>query len=346
MLTIVVYSLGTLASGLAVDPYTLLAARALTGLGVGGEWAVAHAMVGETVPPHVRGRYGAYLQSGATVGLLLSTGVGNFISPAIGWRWTFILSALPALMVLVIRRYMPESDLWQAHRGERAAARPGEIAALWGPALRRATALAFAVTICAMAAYWLKNIWLPTYYHKVRGFTLAESAMLLWIGHAGSLIGYVAFGHSSDRFGRRPSYCTFAITKAIGLALLTVGWAFTSSSPLLLYLVVFMLGLGEGNWGGIGPLLSELFPTHVRAGALGIIYNFSRGVQLFAPVLITSVGFERGIAIGAVFAVLSGLLVWRLPETRGVVLSQSSAEPVAARAEPRASPSAATQHER
>ena len=60
MLTIVIYSVGTCLSGLAVDGTTLLLARAFTGLGVGGEWAVAHAMVGETVPPHVRGRYGAY----------------------------------------------------------------------------------------------------------------------------------------------------------------------------------------------------------------------------------------------------------------------------------------------
>ena len=116
MLTIVIYSVGTFASGFAVDATTLLLARAITGLGVGGEWAVAHALVGETVPPHVRGRYGAYLQSGAVFGLALSTGIGNFVAPVIGWRLVFILSALPALIVIAVRRYMPESDLWLAHR--------------------------------------------------------------------------------------------------------------------------------------------------------------------------------------------------------------------------------------
>src|SRR5258706_6132491 len=72
MITILVYSIGTLASGLAAGFWTLLAARAVTGIGVGGEWAVAHALVGETVPPHVPGRYAAYLPSGSPVAAFFS----------------------------------------------------------------------------------------------------------------------------------------------------------------------------------------------------------------------------------------------------------------------------------
>jgi MFS family permease len=327
MLTIVVYSIGTFLSGLAVDGTTLLLARAFTGLGVGGEWAVAHALVGETVPPHVRGRYGAYLQSGATVGLVLATAVGNFAAPTLGWRLTFMLSAVPALIVIAIRRYMPESDLWQAHKNERAGTQLAQLAqltALVGPTLRRATLLAFAVTICAMAGYWIKTIRLPSYYQELRGYSLAGSAVLQWVGHAGSLIGYIAYGHLADRIGRRPSFSAFAMTKAVGLTLLTVGWSFSSSNPVLLWAVVFMVGFGEGNWGGVGPLLSELFPTAVRAGALGVIYNFSRGVQLFAPVMIATVAarytLAEAIAFGGAFAALSGVLVWSLPETKGISL--------------------------
>jgi MFS family permease len=311
--------------------WTFLAARAVTGLGVGGEWAVAHAIVGETVPPHVRGRYGAYLQSGAVVGLALATGIGLFVAPEIGWRMAFVLSALPALVVLAIRRHMPESDLWERHRGERELGHGMDIAILFGPALRKLTLLAFSVTICAMAAYWLKNIWLPTYYTKVRGFSLTESAQLQWLGHLGQLAGYACFGWAADRFGRRPSYSLFAFTKAAGLVMLTVGWAFSNSHPVVLGLVILVLGFGEGNWGGIGPILSELFPTHVRAGALGIIYNCARGVQFLAPVLITTVAtnytFAEGIAVGAIFAVLSGVLVWTLPETKGLALKRAAESP-------------------
>ncbi len=90
MLTILIYCFGTLLCGLATGFWTLLVARAITGIGVGGEWAVAHALVGETVPPHVRGRYGSYLQSGSAFARFFATMAGNFLAPWIGWRATFM----------------------------------------------------------------------------------------------------------------------------------------------------------------------------------------------------------------------------------------------------------------
>src|SRR3954467_9630513 len=113
MITILIYSVGTLASGMALGFWTLLLARAVTGIGVGGEWAVAHALVGETVPPHVRGRYGSYLQSGSAFARFFASMVGNYFAVKwFGWRGAFIVSAVPALMVVYIRRSMPESDVW------------------------------------------------------------------------------------------------------------------------------------------------------------------------------------------------------------------------------------------
>src|SRR3954466_5842159 len=123
MITILVYSVGTLASGMAAGFWTLLAARAVTGIGVGGEWAVAHALVGETVPPQVRGRYGSYLQSGSAFARFFATMAGLQLAPIVGWRGVFMLSALPALMVVFIRSSMPESDVWLVHKRERRAER-------------------------------------------------------------------------------------------------------------------------------------------------------------------------------------------------------------------------------
>ena len=88
---------------------------------------------------------------------------------------------------------------------------------------------------------------------------------------------------------------------------------------------MFLVGVGEGNWGCIGPLLSELYPTSVRAAALGIIYNLARGVQFLAPVVIAWIAayssFGAGIALAAPFSVLAALMVWTLPETKGVRLA-------------------------
>jgi len=87
---------------------------------------------------------------------------------------------------------------------------------------------------------------------------------------------------------------------------------------------MLLVGFGEGNWGCIGPLLNEVFPTSVRAAALGIIYNTARGVQFLAPVVIGMVAarftFGAGIALAVPFALLAGAMVWTLPETKGIRL--------------------------
>ena len=336
IVTILVYSLGTLLSGLATGMWTLVVARAITGLGVGGEWAVAHALVGETVPPHVRGRYGSYLQSGSAFARFFATLVGNFLAPWIGWRWSFILSALPALMVVLIRRQMPESDVWLLHR-QSTAGRPGArqlsvVATMLGPALRRTTALAFMLTTFNMSAYWLKTIWLPTYFHEIRGLSLGDSAWLFFMDQLGSVAGYVCFGFASDRFGRRPSFTLFSIMKALALIMITIGWDALARHQAILLGFMFLVGVGEGNWGCIGPLLNELFPTTVRGTALGVIYNLSRGVQFLAPVLIALVAarfsFGAGIALAAPFALLAGVSIWALPETKGVRLTSGAGNAV------------------
>jgi MFS family permease len=327
MITILVYSVGTLASGLAAGFWTLLVARAVTGIGVGGEWAVAHALVGETVPPHVRGRYGSYLQSGSAFARFFATMVGNLLAPVIGWRLAFMVSAAPALVVVFIRRQMPESDVWLASVRAGISSRLGYAAALGrmiAPALRATTAFAFTVTVMNMAAYWFKTIWLPTYLHEARGLSLGAVAWLLLMDQIGSIAGYLMFGSASDRFGRRPSFTAFAIIKAIGLVMVTLGWDLAGGYTPTLFAFMFLVGVGEGNWGCIGPLINEVFPTEVRAAALGIIYNVARGVQFLAPVVIGFVAarstFGAGIALAAPFSLLAGAAVWLLPETKGVRL--------------------------
>ena len=325
MITILIYCVGTLLSGLAAGMWSMFAARAITGIGVGGEWAVAHALVGETVPPHIRGRYGSYLQSGSAFARFFATMAGLQLAPVIGWRGVFMLSALPALTVVFIRRQMPESDVWLAHQREARTRRSlfSVVAEMLGPALRTTTALALAVTTMNMAAYWFKTIWLPTYF-KTRGLSLDASSWLLLMDQIGSVAGYIAFGFASDTIGRRPSFTLFSIMKAIGLGAVTLGWDAAGGYAWPIFAFMFLVGFGEGNWGCIGPLLNEVFPTSVRASALGIIYNVSRGAQFLAPVIIAAVasrsGFGAGIALAVPFALLAGAIVWTLPETKGVRL--------------------------
>ena len=177
---------------MSIGFWTLLASRAVTGIGVGGEWAVAHALVGETVPPSVRGRYGSYLQSGSAFARFFASMMGNMLAPTIGWRLAFMLSAIPALLVVVIRREMPESDVWLRSVKDGVNKRLGYVAALGqmlGPTLRKTTTLALSVTTFNMAAYWFKTIWLPTYLLQTRSLNAGR--------------GHLAAVDGSDRIGDR-----------------------------------------------------------------------------------------------------------------------------------------------
>ncbi len=106
--------------------------------------------------------------------------------------------------------------------------------------------------------------------------------------------------------------------------MITLGWNAAGGYTATTFGFMLLVGFGEGNWGCIGPLLNEVFPTSVRAAALGIIYNTARGVQFLAPVIIGMVAarftFGAGIALAVPFALLAGAMVWTLPETKGVRL--------------------------
>src|SRR5262245_19736704 len=216
--TILVYSAGTLLCGLAPDATWLLAFRILTGLGVGGEWATGQALIAETFPPRLRGRYAAVMQSGAPLGVALASLVGGFLTPALGaalgpawgWRWAFFVSVLPALLAVVIRRAMPESDVWRLEQSGRLERPRGRLAELLGdPRLRRAFLLCLVLAMAGMSAYWFTYLWLPTYLYEKLGFSMAKSGVWVLVTQAGGLIGYLSFGAFADAVGRRSTFSAY-----------------------------------------------------------------------------------------------------------------------------------------
>ena len=84
---------------------------------------------------------------------------------------------------------------------------------------------------------------------------------------------------------------------------------------------MFFVGVGTGMFGGYGPLFTELFPTRVRNTAMGTAFNLARGIQFLTPLVITVMaarfGLAGGISLAAFFALLTGLWIWTLPETKG-----------------------------
>ena len=320
--TIITYSLGVFLSGFATGLWTLLVARAITAVGVGGEWATGQTLVSETFPAKQRGHYGALMQTGAPLGVGLAAIMGSFFAPAFGWRATFIVSALPALLVTLIRRYMPESDVWAART-----AAPHEASGfglLLRPPLRSLMVGALLLAACNMSAYWFTYSWLPAYLVTERHLSIADSGLWILVIVAGELIGYGGFGWFADRFGRRPVFSVFAVVMAVGLMMITTFWPVIEGQPALILVFMAVVGVGTGSWSSFGPFFSELFPTVVRNTAVGSIFNVARGVQFFTPLIITWVAkyadLSAGISLAAAFSIAAGVVVWMLPETRGRVI--------------------------
>jgi len=329
--TILTYSIGTLLSGLSPNLLLLVVFRVITGLGVGGEWATGQTYVGETFPANVRGRYGAFMQTGAPIGVALASVIGGFVAPAIGWRFAFFISFLPAVLVIFIRKRLPESDVWLAREELRAAegrARQsgtveliGRLKQLFSVSYRRLFLLSLVLAIFDMSAYWFTYSWLPGYLHQERQFSMVKSALWVLVTQAGGFLGYFTFGFVADSLGRRPAYSIYSVVMAVGLAMITVFWEAVAANPAVILIFMFLVGFGTGMFGGYGPLFSELFPTTIRNTAMGSAFNLARGVQFFTPVVIAviaqSYGMAGGIFLAALFALLTGAWIWTFPETKG-----------------------------
>ncbi len=329
--TILTYSIGTFLSGLAPDFYFLLLFRIITGIGVGGEWATGQTYVGETFPPKVRGRFGAFMQTGAPVGVALAALVGGFIAPQIGWRASFMVSVLPALLVVLIRKKLPESDLWEErNRIIKSGGLSEDIVkdetgswfmSLFSPEYLATFMKSLLLAILIMSAYWFTYSWLPGYLYEERHFSMTRSGLWMIITQTGGFIGYGTFGFIADRFGRRPAFTVYSFIMAAGLVMITIMWNYIASYPYVILLFMFLVGFGTGIFGGYGPLMSELFPTKIRNTAMGTAFNLARGVQFFTPVIIVIVaryyGLGGGISLASLFALLAGLWIWTFPETKG-----------------------------
>jgi MFS family permease len=332
--TILTYSVGTFLCGFASSLVVLLLFRIITGLGVGGEWATGQTYVGESFPPKVRGRYGAVMQTGAPFGIVLASLVGGFVAPEIGWRICFFFSVLPALLVLFIRKRLPESDVWLERKrlstedalsvGTIATERQSKFLQLFSSSHRVIFIKALILAIFDMSAYWFTYSWLPGYLQQQRQFTIAKSAVWMLVVQAGGLLGYLTFGYAADRIGRRPAYSIYSCIMAIGLIMITLLWDVVVVFPSLALAFMFLVGYGTGMFSGYGPLFSELFPTSIRNTAMGSAFNLARGIQFFTPVIIAVIaekyGLGGGISLAAFFALLTGAWIWVFPETKGKII--------------------------
>ena len=314
--TVLVYSMGSLVSGLAPTTWVFVAGRAIVGLGVGGEWAIGHGMLAEAAEPARRGRWAAALQSGEPLGVALAAVMGYLVLPHVGWRVVLIGSSATALLAVAVRRsvHLPDVASAPSHVGVRALLQAG---------IRGRLVLAWVLGVFKLGTYWTCYTWLPTFLRDMHQ-PLGRSLAWMLTAQIGQLLGMMTFGAVSDRFGRRPAFAAYSVLTACALAPLAGAWQTLSAHPPLFWSAMFALGVGAGCTAGFGALLAELFPTEVRGAAMGATYNLARAAQLIAPVVVQAAvaraGLAGGLSVPIVLAMATASWVWLLPETRGIAL--------------------------
>jgi MFS family permease len=315
MASIFLYSLSSAACALTHTVPQLAFFRFLLGLGMGGEWTTAAALIAETWRAEHRGKALGLMQSSYAIGEAIAALVVAVVLPSFGWRAVFLVGVLPALLVLWIRRSVPESHLWK-QRTRRVALG----ALLHGETLRNGI-LATTMNSFAMFGYWGLFIWIPGYLSLPvaqggRGLSLAKTTSFFLLLCGGKWLGYTFFGFFADAYGRKRPYFAYLLIAA----LLVPAYGLVHTQLWLLILGPLVGFFGVGFFSGFAAIASEIFPGEIRATAMGLSYNVGRGLSAAAPFAVGSLALHFGIGpaflLPAAAYLIAAVLALLLPETR------------------------------
>ena len=327
MASILVYSVATAACGLSQNITQIAMFRFILGLGMGGEWTTAAALIAETWRAEHRGKALGFMQSAYAIGEAVAAGVVLLVLPHYGWRAVFFVGVLPALLVFWIQKSVPEPEIWKQRALQRA--QPGAAhprASFVKLILRKDTLrngiLATAMNACGMFGYWGLFTWIPGYLSLPvaeggRGLSLVKGTEFYLLLAFGKWLGYASFGFFADAFGRRKPYFTYLLIAA----LLVPVYGMARSPLSLLILGPFVAFFGTGFFSGYAAIASELFPGEIRAAAMGLSYNIGRGLSAIAPFAVGAIalrfGFQPAFYLLAGAFLAAALLALPLPETKG-----------------------------
>ncbi len=323
MLSILTYSLCSLGTGFSTSLGLLIFFRFVLGLGMGGEWNTGATLVAETWPTHLRARAIAVVQSAWAWGLAAAALVAWIVLDKLhlDWRSVFFAGVLPALVTLWIRSSVPESEMWKQQKNQARSQAP--FSEIFSPGLRRNTMFLLLLNIFGLFAWWGLFSWMPPYLtlpveRGGRGFSLMNTATLLvTLNLVGMFPGYLCYGLIADRLGRKRSLILYTLCAAALIPL----YAAARQQWIILVLGALVGFFGTGFFSGSGLIGSELFPTRVRARALGFTYNGARALSCIAPYTIGWVGDKKGLSAAfllcAIAFVLTAVMAAQLPETKG-----------------------------
>lgn len=299
MLSILCYAVFAGLAALSWNYWSLLTFRFLTGLGLGAEWGPGAAIVAEFWPPASRGRAAGALHAAYGVGLLLASGIWVLLRSAgpSSWRYMFVIGILPAFLLLYVRRWVDEPEIWiAANRGRREAKMRLEMGGvspqdkelaqftvtriLSDLGLRRRVGLLLLMAISSVVPWWSASTWIPEYAAQLS--TKLPSSLTGLMFSAGSIAGFLAMGLLADLLSRKPIIWLFYL----GALLLSLCFFLLVTDRRALLIMAAANGFFcSGQFAWMTIYLPEMFPTRVRGTAMSLVFDTSRAVSVLCPLL-------------------------------------------------------------
>jgi MFS family permease len=341
LITLVVYTLATLATAVSPSFAFFAVCRFLTGLGIGGEYAAINSAIDELIPARVRGRVNLAINGSFWIGAALGAGLSlvlldpRVLGPVWGWRAGFALGALLAVAILLVRRDVPESPRWLMAHGRADEARriiegiEAEVAAQHGPLATATSRMSFvrqatpslrqvaqvllhqyrrrsvvALALMISQAFFYNAIFFTYALVLTRFHGVAEGRVALYIFPfaLGNVLGPLLLGPLFDRVGRRRMIAATYVLSGVGLALTGAAFAAGWLDALTQALCwSAVFFLASAAASSAYLTVSEVFPLEMRALAISVFYAVGTGAGGFAAPLLFGLLIDTG-SRGAVAA--------------------------------------------
>lgn len=310
MITILIYSLFTGLSAIAVGWWDFAIYRFLTGMGVGGEFAAGVALVAEVMPSRARPYALGLLQAFSAVGnmtaaiitlvvkpdvIFFSMGQGAELTPILGWRFVYLIGILPSLLLIFVRSKLKEPDSWEAakaaekKRPDDATKQLGDMAEMFrDPQLRYRTIIGVLLAMSGVMMLWGAGFFVPELIRNHIGLESASekshyASIGMLLQNLGSFFGVLAFSLIAPKFGRIPA---FGISYALGFIAIFWVFAFMTDKSQIYYMMPIMGFCVLMVFGGYAIYFPELFPTRLRSTGTGFCYNVARYLAASGPMLL------------------------------------------------------------
>lgn len=325
MVDVLLYSIIEFACGFAPSLTVLLILRALYGIAMGGEWGVGASLTMESIPLHARGFVSGVLQSGYPTGYLLASVIYGLLFPLIGWRGMFMIGVLPALLVLYIRRNVPESPSWQRTV-------QSDTVSILRAHWQLGVYAVVLMTAFNFLSHGTQDLY-PTFLEVQHQFSPHIVSIIAVIYNIGAIVGGIVCGSLSEQLGRRRMiiWATLLCLPVLPL------WAFSSGAALLALGAFVMQFLVQGAWGVIPVHLNELSPDEARGTFPGFVYQLgnllaSANATIQAAIAVhfdNNYGLALALVAGTV-AIVIAVLTFLGVEAKGVAFGTPRARQAAA----------------